>query len=142
MKVYLVRHGESSPDGDKHLSQKGLEEVNSVSKKLLSQKIEVNEIFHSGKERAKETCEILVNTVFKKNKINISGDLLPNSDVLIWGTILNTEDKNFLLVSHLPFLPDLVYYLTGKSLEFNTSEIVCLEKLPSAKWEFCWKIGP
>ena len=142
MKVYLVRHGESSPDGDKHLSQKGLEEVNSVSKKLLAKKIEVNEIFHSGKERAKETCEILVNTVFKKNNINISGDLLPNSDVLIWGTILNTEDKNFLLVSHLPFLPDLVYYLTGKSLEFNTSEIVCLEKLPSAKWEFCWKIGP
>lgn len=142
MKVYLVRHGEANPDSERHLSLKGIGEVTLVAKKILSQKIEVDEIFHSGKHRAKETCEILVNNNFKNQKPNISSDLSPNSDVSIWGTILNDENRNFLLVGHLPFLSDLVYYLTGQHIEFRTSEIVCLEKQGPLKWKVCWIIGP
>lgn len=142
MKVYLIRHGEARMDGERHLSKKGIEEVNSVCKKILKKKIAVDEIFHSGKIRAKETCEILVNKVLKNSKVSISNDLFPESDVSIWGAILNTEDKNFLLVGHLPFLPDLVYYLSGDHIGFQTANIVCLEKKGPSKWEFCWKIEP
>lgn len=142
MKVYLVRHGEASQEGERHLSKKGIEEVNSVGKKLLEKKIKVDEIFHSGKVRAKETCEILVDNFLKNSKVNISNDLSPNSDISIWGTTLNTMDKNFLLVGHLPFLSELVYYLSGEEIGFQTADIVCLEKKDSSKWKFCWKIQP
>ncbi len=142
MNVYLARHGEARADGERHLSKKGIEEVNSICKKILEKKITVEEIFHSGKVRAKETCEILGNKVFRNSKVNISNDLSPESDISIWGTILNTEDKNFLLVGHLPFLSDLVYYLSGEHIGFQTADIVCLEKKGPSKWEFCWKIGP
>jgi phosphohistidine phosphatase len=142
MMVYLVRHGEANPDGERHLSPQGIKEVNSVSKKLLDKKIQIEEAFHSGKERAKETCEILANNLFKNVKITISNDLSPSSDISIWGNILNSENKNLLLVGHLPFLSDLTYYLIGDQIEFKTSEVVCLEKISSNKWKLCWKVKP
>jgi phosphohistidine phosphatase len=142
LKVYLIRHGEARMDGERHLSQKGIEEVNSVCRKILEKKITVDEIFHSGKVRAKETCEILVNKVFKNSKVTISDDLSPESDISIWGTILNTTVKDLLLVGHLPYLSDLVYYLSGDHIGFQTADIVCLEQKAPSKWEFCWKIEP
>jgi phosphohistidine phosphatase len=142
LKVYLIRHGEATDDGVRHLSERGRNDVLSLAKKLSSKNIEVAEIFHSGKERAKETCEILSKNLFSHLPIKISQDLMPNSDVSIWGSILNKGFDNYLLVGHLPFLPELTYYLTGEYIEFETSNIVCLEKLPSSKWKILWKIGP
>lgn len=142
MKVYLTRHGEARDEGSRPLSEKGKKEVLSVVQKLSVKNIEVDEIFHSGKERAKETCEILAKNLFNNTPIKVSQDLLPNSDVSFWGTILNKEIKNYLIVGHLPFLPELTYYLTGEYIEFETANIVCLEKLPSSKWNVLWKIVP
>ncbi len=142
MKVYLVRHGEANSFGERKLSPKGILEVNSIAQKLLSKKIEIDFVFHSGKERAKETCEILIKNLFEEMIINVSKDLEPNSDIKIWGDILNAEDKNFLIVGHLPFLSDLTYYLTGSFFEFQTAEVVCLEKNSTNKWVFCWKLTP
>ena len=142
MKVYLIRHGEAKDDGLRPLSEKGRNQVLSIAKKLSDKNIEIDEIFHSGKERAKETCEILTKNLFNHLPIKISQDLMPNSDVSIWGSILNMEIKNYLIVGHLPFLPELTYYLTGEYIEFETANIVCLEKLPSSKWNVLWKIVP
>lgn len=65
MKIYLIRHGESTSDVkekydgdyDDHLTEQGLEEAKIIAEKLLNSKIQV--IFSSSKIRAIETSEIL-----------------------------------------------------------------------------------
>ncbi len=67
MKIYLIRHGESSSDVnqkydgdyDDHLTAKGLAEAEGIAQKLLTSKIQI--IFSSTKIRAIETAEILKN---------------------------------------------------------------------------------
>jgi len=65
MKLYFVRHGESTSDVkqryegdyDDHLTEKGKEEAREIAQKLLDKGIEI--IFSSARIRAVETSEIL-----------------------------------------------------------------------------------
>ncbi len=62
MLVYLVRHGEAVPDNvdpARPLSEKGRAEVEETAKQLLADGAKVDEIWHSGKLRAKQTAEII-----------------------------------------------------------------------------------
>jgi broad specificity phosphatase PhoE len=65
MKIYLIRHGESTSDiedryggdYDDELTTKGVETANEVAKKLLNAKIKL--IYSSPKKRATQTAEII-----------------------------------------------------------------------------------
>jgi broad specificity phosphatase PhoE len=67
MKIFIIRHGESTSDienryggdYDDHLTDRGLEQVEELAKKLEGKEIEM--IFSSPRLRAKETAEILEN---------------------------------------------------------------------------------
>jgi broad specificity phosphatase PhoE len=67
MKIFIIRHGESTSDienryggdYDDHLTGKGLEQAKKLAKKLEGKEIEM--IFSSPRLRAKETAEILEN---------------------------------------------------------------------------------
>ena len=67
MKIYIIRHGESTSDVkekydgdyDDHLTEKGLKEAEIITKKLLNSKIQI--IFSSPKIRAIETSKIIKN---------------------------------------------------------------------------------
>jgi broad specificity phosphatase PhoE len=69
MKIYIIRHGESTSDVkekydgdyDDHLTNQGLKEAEVIAKKLLDSKIQI--IFSSSKIRAIETAEILKNAL-------------------------------------------------------------------------------
>ena len=65
MKIYLVRHGETTSDiedryggdYDDHLTEKGTNQAKELAKKLSSKGIEI--IYHSPKTRAAETAQIV-----------------------------------------------------------------------------------
>ncbi len=69
MKIYLIRHGESTSDVkqkydgdyDDHLTDKGISEAEAIATKLLHSQVEI--IFSSAKIRAIETAEILKNSL-------------------------------------------------------------------------------
>ncbi len=79
MKIYLIRHGESTGDVDNlyggdyddRLSEKGKKQAVELSKKLNGKKIEV--IFSSPRFRARETAEILQKVL--KTKLELIDDL-------------------------------------------------------------------
>ena len=146
MKVILVRHGEAElgPDGEKHLSERGKEQVHSLAKKLSKLNLTVDEVYQSGKPRALETSQILVEHLFPGHQIFKSDDLQPHSDPSIWGALLNSHEKNIMLVGHLPYMSELAEYLLGpdKYMEFNTSEAICLEKDGPSMWNLIWQKGP
>jgi len=65
MKIYLIRHGETTGDiegryggnYDDHLTEKGKQQAEALAKKILDAQIEI--IYHSPLLRAKETATIL-----------------------------------------------------------------------------------
>lgn len=69
MKIYLIRHGESTSDVkekydgdyDDHLTDQGLNDAKIIAEKLLDSEIQI--IFSSSKIRAVETSEILKNAL-------------------------------------------------------------------------------
>jgi len=75
MKIYLIRHGESTSDVkqkydgdyDDHLTEEGLKEAEKIAKKFLNSKIQI--IFSSSKIRARETAEILKEKLKCKTEI-------------------------------------------------------------------------
>lgn len=79
MKIYLIRHGESTGDIDNlyggdyddHLTEKGISQAKELSKKLKDKKIEI--IFSSPRFRATETAELLQNAL--KCKLEFVNDL-------------------------------------------------------------------
>ena len=71
MKVYIVRHGESEANAKNlyqhkavKLSQRGIEQAQKVAQRFLTIPIEI--IYSSSFERAKQTAEIIGNTIHKE----------------------------------------------------------------------------
>ena len=61
MKIYLVQHGEAKLEKEapeRPLTDKGKEKVESVARYVVGYGIEIAEILHSGRLRAKQTAEL------------------------------------------------------------------------------------
>lgn len=121
MIVYLVRHGEAVPaetDPARPLSEKGRAEVEETARRLrdsltslgASQGAKVDEIWHSGKLRAKQTAEIITRVLNVAKVIEKKG-LKPDDDPAPIADLLRKTDKTILIAGHLPFIPKLATFL-------------------------------
>lgn len=147
MFVYLVQHAEAKPENEdpqRSLSDKGLKDIKKVADFLSKITIKVDEIFHSGKLRARQTAEILANTL-KVNFSEVQG-LAPLDDPQIWAKKLENIDKSIMLVGHLPHLSYLASLLTCGDKEknvisFKMGGVVCLKK-EQKHYSVSWMIIP
>lgn len=142
MKVFLVRHGDYvHPDQDstKPLSPKGENDVSNLGKWLSENDHRPSKIFHSGVKRANQTACILAENLDLQETIEAE-NLKPNSEVNFWGDKLEDYDEDIMLVGHMPYMGDLVSYLTtGECMcGFSTSEVICLEKKAPGYWKRVW----
>ncbi len=75
MKIFLIRHGETTGDiedrfggdYDDHLTQEGVEQAKKLASQLEEKKIEV--VFHSPRHRATETADIVAKTLNVPSKV-------------------------------------------------------------------------
>ncbi|MDI1472799.1 MAG: phosphohistidine phosphatase SixA [Thermodesulfovibrio sp.] len=147
MFLYLVQHAEAKPeheDPQRGLSEKGLRDIKKVAYFISKINIQVDEIMHSGKLRAKETAEILANAL--KIKTYETEGLAPLDPPEIWADKLKNIDKSIMLVGHLPHLGHLASLLICGDKEknivlFKMAGIVCLVK-ENLKWSLKWMITP
>ena len=140
MYLYLVRHGNAPPvddDSSRSLSSIGVDEVSSLSDYLLQRKVdkEIATIFHSGVLRAQQTAEILGEALHVPVE-KIAGIQSEDSVEPILSE-LKTWSQSTLLVSHLPYLPKLIWALTGVDQQLPTAGCVCLKKT-EGKWRLEW----
>ena len=150
MKLYLMRHGEAlSPqtDPEQGLSSRGKSNVELVAKHLQEQDITFSQVFHSKKKRARETAEIMGNILATNVTPNLHDKVTPNDDPNLIFSEINSWDKDTLITSHLPFIPNLMTLLTEKdaymtAITFETATIICLEKENSYKWALKWSTAP
>ena len=83
MKLYLVRHGNAlAPDQDPEspLSEKGIRETKKMATVLAHFNLELGAVWHSTKQRARQTAEILhVGTPIEKEGLKPNDPVEPIS---------------------------------------------------------------
>ena len=151
MKLYLVQHAESKrreEDPSRPLSEKGWSDIRKVAKyaeKHLD--IEVSQIIHSGKLRAKQTAEVLAEYLQPTNGLRAAESLEPLAEPNVWKNRLDEITEDIMIVGHLPHLGKLAGHLLtedeGKDVvTFRNGGIVCLDREESGRWSVQWVVTP
>jgi len=150
MALYLIQHGKSLPkdqDPDQGLSQEGTTETERIANLAQDYGVNVSQIRHSVKTRARQTAEILARALKPQNDIQEVSGIKPMDDVAAYAAKID-PDENIMLVGHLPFMERITSYLiTGQIdqpvIKFQNSGIVCLDKDPETQsWVIKWTLMP
>jgi phosphohistidine phosphatase len=110
--------------------------------------LEVHQIRHSGKRRARETATILAEHLEPPDGIVALPGLAPKDDVTRVAELLNREARSLMFVGHRPFMERLAGLLVaGDSdrpvVRFEKGGIVCLERdRRSGTWVVQWAVTP
>jgi phosphohistidine phosphatase len=109
--------------------------------------INVGQIMHSVKTRARKTAGIYASALTPTGGVKEVEGLKPMDDVAAFSVSLN-PDSNTMLVGHLPFMERMASYLVTGAIDkpvfkFQNSGIVCLDKDPdSDSWVIVWTLMP
>jgi phosphohistidine phosphatase len=147
MYLYLIQHGEATSEETnplRPLSEKGRSDVVKVTGFMKKVGITASEIWHSTKLRAKQTAEIVAETLALR--ITEKEGLAPNDPPAQWVDRILKMKEDVIIVSHLPFLQKFVSHLiTGSEsnevIKFRQGGMVCLERTDS-RWSVIWIILP
>lgn len=148
MALYIVQHGKSQPkdiDPEQGLTPEGAGDVERIAGVAKGYHVKVSEIAHSGRNRAKQTAEIIAAALTPERGISVMSGMDPLDDPVNFANILWPE-SNLMLVGHLPFLEKLVSCLvTGSTdrpvFKLQNGGILCLDR-PQGGWVIIWAIMP
>lgn len=150
MRLYLLQHGEAvskEVDPERPLTEKGRQDVARTAEFLKVSGIKIDVILHSTKTRAIETARILAETILPKDGTEQKEGLAPNDPVDTLFDELTTENRDLMVVGHLPFLGKLVSLAlagseSSKIVSFKAGGVVCLERREDGKWQLVFVITP
>ena len=150
MPLYLVQHGHSLPkdvDPDQGLSKTGVAETERIAGVAKGYQINVGQILHSVKTRARKTADLFASALNPTGGVEEVEGLKPMDDVAAFAATID-PDTNTMLVGHLPFMERMTSYLVTGSVDqpvfkFQNSGIVCLDQDPATKsWVIIWTLMP
>ena len=149
MHVILVRHGKAQngqTDSERSLSQDGYRTVENLGMRLKKEAEQISQIWHSHLLRAKQTAEILCRYLLPEEGLKAESFLTPHSDPLTVRSMLESEARSLLIVSHLPFLEYLANLLvTGQpesdEIQFPPGGAVKLQR-NTHLWKLIWTMVP
>lgn len=149
MLVYLVRHGAAlseMEDPSRPLSPQGERDIGLLAD-LLAHRLRLvpGRICHSPKARAVQTASIISGALSGAPLPEERDGLAPMDDPAVWAERLESEERDIMLVGHLPHMPRLASHLllwdSGREiLQFTPGTVVCLEK--TGGWRVKWMISP
>lgn len=149
MNLYLVQHGEAvSKEVDPHrpLSENGIKNVKKAASFADKNcNINITNILHSGKLRAKQTAEVLAEAL-KLPLPEQADNLEPLADQSIWETRIEKCSDDLMFVGHLPYMSRLASSLLCNTpdkniVQFQMGGIVALTR-DNNKWSLQWIITP
>jgi phosphohistidine phosphatase len=153
--LYLVRHGEAKPkekDPDRPLTEGGAETARRVASFLGGSGLSVGEIHHSTKLRARQTAEILAESL--RAPVTQVPYLEPLADVEELAESLGRATTDLILVGHLPHLDRLASRLVAgdaarEVFSFPECGVLSLRRRPGgaggaggAVWAVRWMLDP
>jgi phosphohistidine phosphatase len=150
MRVYLVQHGESKPeeeDPQRRLTDEGFRNVQRVAQFLCPLGLKLETIWHSGKDRAQQTAEILASAVSARQGLLQRNDLAPKDPVAPVKQAIEQSGGDLMIVGHLPFLGKLAALLVADNegtdiVAFKFGCVVCIERSEDRRWKLVWMVVP
>lgn len=150
MKLYLIQHGEAcdkAVDPERPLTDNGKADVNRLAVYLRKNNIQVDRVIHSGKLRAQQTVERLLNSVGNHATVEVSDKIGPNSVVEEFSELSFTWEEDTLIVSHMPFLAKLVSQLCIRNTDTlfancTPGSALCLQRNDLNQWQINWMVRP
>lgn len=150
MKLYLMQHGKplaEEEDPDRSLSDPGKKDVEKMADFLCKAGVRIDEAFHSGKTRARQTAEIMMSRLNPGLAVVPRNGLSPLDDVNGIADHIKKAEKDLLIAGHLPHLGKLASLLmTGRDsvpvVSFRQGGVVCLEKGAEGLWSVIWMLIP
>lgn len=135
MKLYVMRHGQaaaSPQEPEQILTREGHSGVEKQANRLKRQGIQVSQVIHSTKTRARQTAEIMAQHIAAEITVRPHTNIKPNDDPRWLIKDINDWHEDTLVVSHLPFIPALLMELTGDqkaiaAINFQPGTIICLQ---------------
>ena len=148
MKLYLMRHGEAlhpAVDQAMRLSPRGRRDTAKMGEWFKREGVLIDAIWHSPKARAMETAQCLAGILGLDPAVLPSQkELVPEGDIECTKDRINKAEtsahyQGLLIVSHLPFLPQLTASLIGDAgrTDFDTASAACFIFLKGA-WTREW----
>ena len=149
MQLYLVQHGEAKPEAEdpaRPLTDRGRDEVRRVANHAAALGLQVAEICHSDKLRARQTVEILAEHLSPRRGTREMDGLAPTDDPATARTAIGAAREPIMLVGHLPHLSRLASSLlvgdpAWEIIRFRMGAIVCLARAESG-WLIQWILTP
>ncbi len=141
MELYFLRHAIAAEpgsiavrsDAERPLTEDGMKQMKKVAHGFGSMQIALDEIISSPYLRARQTAELLIDTLSLKHKIKFSDFLIPSAsfkDFLKLASQYSYEQK-ILFVGHEPSLSSFVAALISSDrhagLEFKKAGMCCVE---------------
>lgn len=151
MNLFLVQHAEpkrKEEDPTRPLSDTGWKNIRRIAEYAREHlRLEVEQIVHSGKLRAKQTAEVLAEHLNLPKGVMTDENLEPLADPKIWKERLAETTEDIMLVGHLPHLSKLVSSLlvddeNREVVAFKMGCIVCLKRDQQRRWTIQWMITP
>ena len=151
MHLYLMQHGEAVPpeqDPARPLSDKGRQDVERLAAFLAERKVALSRVVHSGKLRARQTAEILVEAVAPAVRLEEIAGIAPMDPVEDFAAAVAARDSDSLVVGHLPFMEKLTSYLVVGNedtpvIKFQNGAVVCLDlDREVGSWVIKWALSP
>lgn len=150
MKLYLARHGDYALDtaqGLDVLTDQGRNEITQLATQLRQMNLQVENILHSEKNRAKQTAELLASGITSKEAPIVYKGLNPDDEVSEIAGEIPHWNKDLLIVGHLPFMSKLVSFLLIRHefpeiVNFQTGTIACLGQIDKTQWAIDWVLSP
>ena len=144
MKLILVRHGqafEGIEDDERTLTELGVKQIENVAHALMSQRVSVAHVYHSGKMRAQQTAKILQQSLAPGCPISILELLKPSSRPTALVDYLVEIDESSLMVGHLPHIREFAFELLGfqntrtlEQLAFNPGTVILFSSDDNITW--------
>lgn len=134
MNLWLLRHGEAEAyqrhDADRQLTDLGRQQVLQAAEFLRD--IPFDRVLSSPYVRARQTAELLCNTLQRQGNIEIVPWLTPEDDVReVVRKLDGYPADNVLLVAHQPLLGTLASWLVDADrlhgVPMDTASVACLE---------------
>ncbi len=150
MRLYIVQHGDSVPkdvDPDRPLSDRGRADIQRLTEWLSSHNVQIEQILHSGKTRAKETAELLRPLLKSPSHFYEGQGLAPNDSPEAFLHQLIDSKKDTLVAGHMPFVARTVSQaLTGapdrQMVEFVPGSVAGIERSEDAMWRLILFVRP
>ncbi len=147
LRIYLVQHGlavDKAIDPDRPLSEQGIAEVTRMAEHLKMLNICLNEVFHSGKTRARQTAEIYAKHL-NCQAISAIDNINPTDNIVSIIKILNNLATNSMVVGHLPFMQRCVSQLLcgheNAPINYLPGSVACLLN-NNNNWALEWMLRP